>query len=157
VAVTTTLPVPSAPPAPGKKPHRWRPIAAVVVVAAAIGFLLLQVGDATVFFKTADEAVRDRASLGNHRFRLEGVVVSGSVQHIGDGLTFRVASKGVEVPVSFTGNEPPLFKQAQIPPPVVLEGRFQGDTFVSDKMLVKHTESYTKQHPARVNGSENQP
>ena len=150
-----TEPVPAAPAV--KKPHRWRPIAAVVVVAVAIGYLMLQVGDATVFFKTADEAVRDRAALGSHRFRLEGVVVTESVQHAGDHLTFRVASKSVEVPVSFSGDEPPLFKQAQVPPPVVLEGRFQGDTFVSDKMLVKHTESYTKQHPTRVDGSANNP
>ena len=148
-------PVPAAPPV--KKPHRWRPIAAVAVVAVAIGFLLLQVGNATVFFKTADEAVRDRATLGHRRFRLEGVVVTESVQHVGEHLTFRVTSKGVEVPVSFSGDEPPLFKQAQVPPPVVLEGRFEGETFVSDKMLVKHTESYTKQHPTRVNGQENTP
>ena len=56
-----------------------RLVAVVVVVAAAIGFLLWQgLGNATLYFKTADEAVRDRDELGDRRFRIEGAVVAGS-------------------------------------------------------------------------------
>ena len=34
--------------------------------------------------------------------------------------------------------------------PVVLEGRFQGDTFASDRIMVKHSEDYIAKHPTRV-------
>jgi cytochrome c-type biogenesis protein CcmE len=34
--------------------------------------------------------------------------------------------------------------------PVVLEGRFDGDTFASDRIMVKHSEDYVAKHPSRV-------
>ena len=132
---------------------------AAVVVLVALGFLVFQgLGNATVFFKTADEAVAQRAKLGAHRFRIEGTVVPGTVQDAGDAVTFRIASKGVEVPIVHHGDEPALFKTTTVPPPVVLEGHFAtgSNTFESDRIIVKHTESYTKQHPDRVSGSANQ-
>jgi cytochrome c-type biogenesis protein CcmE len=129
------------------------------VIVVALGFLVFQgLGNATVFFKTADEAVAQRAKLGAHRFRIEGTVVPNSVQEQGDAVVFRIASKGVEVPIVHHGDEPALFKSSTVPPPVVLEGRFAtgSDTFESDRIIVKHSESYTKQHPDRVTGSANQ-
>ena len=40
---------------------------------AVVGIRLFEgLGNATVYFKTADEAVRDRASMGTRRFRIEG-------------------------------------------------------------------------------------
>jgi cytochrome c-type biogenesis protein CcmE len=129
-------------------------IAAVVIVAAMVFLVFQGLGNATVYFKTADEAVRDRAKLGTHRFRIEGTVVSGSERTtIGNGLEFSIAANGVTVPVVHHGDEPPLFKDQLTPPPVVLEGRFEGDTFTSDRIIVKHSESYTEQHPERLSTS----
>jgi cytochrome c-type biogenesis protein CcmE len=34
--------------------------------------------------------------------------------------------------------------------PVVLEGRFTGDVFTSDRILVKHSETYIARNPERV-------
>jgi cytochrome c-type biogenesis protein CcmE len=119
-----------------------------VVVAGALGFLLLRgLGDATLYFRTADEAVAQRQSLGDRRFRIEGDVVAGTVAQSGDAVTFRIASKGVEVPVTHHGDPPELFKPGI---PVVLEGHFQGDGFASDRIMVKHSESYIADHPERV-------
>jgi cytochrome c-type biogenesis protein CcmE len=33
---------------------------------------------------------------------------------------------------------------------VVLEGRWQGEVFASDRMLIKHNEVYVEQNPDRV-------
>jgi cytochrome c-type biogenesis protein CcmE len=132
---------------------------AAAVILVALGFLVFQgLGNATVFFKTADEAVAQRAKLGTHRFRIEGTVVPNSVVENGDSVAFQIASKGVIVPIVHHGDEPALFKSATVPPPVVLEGHFaQGaDVFESDRIIVKHTESYTQQHPDRISGSANQ-
>jgi cytochrome c-type biogenesis protein CcmE len=128
--------------------QRRRLWAAGGVVVVALGFLVFQgLGNATVYFRTADEAVAQRQSLGDRRFRIEGTVVSGSVEESGGMVAFRIASKAVEVPVVHRGDPPELFKPGI---PVVLEGRFQGETFASDRMLVKHSESYVAEHPERV-------
>src|SRR5437868_864791 len=154
MAVTATAPAPPVKPR-GTFGSRRRVTVAAVVILAALGYLVFQgLGNATVYFKTADEAVRDKAKLGARRFRIEGTVVQGTERSMGDsGLAFTITSNGVNVPVLHSGDEPPLFKEATVPPPVVLEGRFQGDTFASDRIIVKHTESYTAQHPDRVTPS----
>ena len=45
------------------------------------------------------------------------------------------------------GGPPELFKPGI---PVVLEGRWQGDTYASDRIMVKHTEEYRAENPERV-------
>ena len=125
-------------------------VGAVLVVLVALGLVLAQgLGNATVYFRTADEAAAQRSQLGTRRFRIEGVVVPGSVHPSGQGVTFIIASRGVSVPVAHRGDPPELFK-AEIP--VVLEGHFspKDPTFRSDLLMVKHSESYQARHPERV-------
>ena len=118
------------------------------LLAAALGFLLIRgLGDATLYFRTADEAVAQRASLGERRFRIEGTVVPGSVREGDGGVAFRIVSKDVEVPVVHQGDPPELFRPGI---PVVLEGHFSGTHFASDRIMVKHSETYVAEHPERV-------
>jgi len=128
--------------------QRRRLWVAGAVVAVALGFLVFQgLGNATMYFRTADEAVAQRRSIGDDRFRIQGVVVAGSVSQLDDDVTFRIESKGVEVPVVHRGDPPELFRPGI---PVVLEGRFEGDRFDSDRILVKHSETYVADNPERV-------
>jgi cytochrome c-type biogenesis protein CcmE len=132
-------------PRPRSRTRLWLAGGAVVV---AVGFLLSRgLGDATVYFYTADEAVAKRASLGTHRFRIEGVVVGGSVRSTGDGVAFAIEENGVRARVRHQGDPPELF-QPDIP--VVLEGRWDGDVFASDRIMVRHTSEYRAEHPERV-------
>lgn len=118
------------------------------VVLAALGFLVAQgLGNATLYFRTADEAVAQRAELGDRRFRIEGDVVAGSVQQVGNDVSFVLTSKNVEVPVRHKGDPPELFRPGI---PVVLEGRFQGEHFSSDRIMVRHSETYVAENPDRV-------
>ncbi|MGI8810752.1 MAG: cytochrome c maturation protein CcmE [Acidimicrobiales bacterium] len=122
-----------------------------IVVLAALGFLVVQgLGNATLYFRTADEAVAQRDELGDRRFRIEGDVVDGTVRQTGNDVTFTLTSKSVEVPVRHKGDPPELFRPGI---PVVLEGRFQGDHFSSDRILVKHSETYVAENPERVTPS----
>ena len=122
-----------------------------IVVLAALGFLVFQgLGNATLYFRTADEAVAQRNELGDRRFRIEGDVVDGSVRQVGNDVSFTLTKKSVEVPVRHKGDPPELFRPGI---PVVLEGRFQGDHFSSDRMLVKHSETYVAENPERVTPS----
>jgi cytochrome c-type biogenesis protein CcmE len=128
--------------------HQRRLWIASVVILGALGFLVFRgLGNATVFFKTADEAVRDKGSLGTHRFRVEGVVVDGSVHPEGNDVLFKIANNGAVIDVLHTGDPPELFKPNI---PVVLEGRWAGDHYASDRIMVKHTESYRVKNPDRV-------
>jgi cytochrome c-type biogenesis protein CcmE len=131
----------------GNRRRRW---IALALVAAALLILVFQgLGNATVYFKTADEAVAQRAKLGGHRFRIEGTVQPG-VHQVGDATAFVIANNGANVSVLHHGDQPQLFKPGI---PVVLEGHFDASgTFASDLIMVKHTESYVAKHPDRVSG-----
>lgn len=119
-----------------------------IVVLAALGFLVFQgLGNATLYFRTADEAVAQRDQLGDRRFRIEGDVVDGSVRQVGNDVSFTLTKASVEVPVRHKGDPPELFRPGI---PVVLEGRFQGDHFSSDRILVRHSETYVAENPERV-------
>jgi cytochrome c-type biogenesis protein CcmE len=118
------------------------------VVVVALGYLVFQgLGNATLYFRTADEAVAQRGELGDRRFRIEGDVVDGSVRQVGNDVSFILTKNDVQVPVQHKGDPPELFRPGI---PVVLEGRFQDDYFSSDRILVKHSETYVAENPERV-------
>ena len=119
-----------------------------IVVLSALGFLVFQgLGNATLYFRTADEAVAQRAELGDRRFRIEGDVVDGSVRQVGNDVSFILTKNAVEVAVQHKGDPPELFRPGI---PVVLEGRFRGDHFASDRIMVRHSETYVAENPERV-------
>src|SRR5207245_11592140 len=98
-------------PAPGRSQGRRRLIIAGLVVLAALGFLVVRgLGNATLYFRTADEAVAQKQQLGDRRFRIEGAVTAGTVRQTGDRVSFTIESKGVSVPVQHQGDQPELFK-----------------------------------------------
>ncbi|MGH9268504.1 MAG: cytochrome c maturation protein CcmE, partial [Acidimicrobiales bacterium] len=114
----------------------------------ALSFLLWKgLDDATLYFRTADEALAQKASLGDRRFRIEGAVVAGSVQVRGDEVAFVIEENDGRVPVVHRGDPPELFRDMI---PVVLEGRFEGDVYRSDRIMVKHTNQYRAANPERV-------
>ena len=132
----------------GRTQGRRRLIIVGLVVLAALGFLVVRgLGNATLYFRTADEAVVQKQQLGERRFRIEGTVVAGTVRETTGGTAFNIESKGVVVPVNHQGAPPELFKPGI---PVVLEGHWQGSTYDSDLIMVKHSEQYRAKHPARV-------
>jgi cytochrome c-type biogenesis protein CcmE len=125
-----------------------------VVILAAIGFLVFKgITSAIVFFKTANEAVAQRTTLGNSTFQLEGMVLPGTVHSVhnrlGTTVAFVVEASGVKVSVTNTGSPPQLFQPGV---PVIVVGHFVGasDRFASDQILVKHSNSYIAAHPNRV-------
>ena len=149
--MTETAPT-SVAPAPRVRPakpasSKWRIAAVAFVVVAAIGFLMMKgLGDATVYFKTADEAVAQKSQLGTKRFRVEGLVLA-PVTEQADGVHFTIINAGERVDVVHHGDPPELFKPDI---PVVLEGHWQGNVYESDRIMVKHTSEYRAKNPDRV-------
>ncbi|HSQ95071.1 MAG TPA: cytochrome c maturation protein CcmE [Croceibacterium sp.] len=74
--------------------------------------------------------------------RLGGMVKVGSLKTASDGVTmhFVVDDGKTQVPVTFAGIAPDLFKEGS---GVVAEGHMRpGGTFVADNLLAKHDENY---------------
>jgi cytochrome c-type biogenesis protein CcmE len=92
------------------------------------------------FFFDPTQVAAGQAPPGE-RFRLGGMVTKGSVQRAPGSLEVRfvVSDFKHEVPVSYTGVLPDLFREGQ---GVVAHGRMQGSTFVADEVLAKHDEKY---------------
>ncbi len=136
--------------APRRRPllgSRRRQLIALLVIAGAVTFLLLEgLNNATVYFKTADQAVADKAALGSRQFRIEGTVEPG-VRQVGTTTDFSIYANGARVNVVDSADPPQLFKPGV---PVVLEGHWDGPVYASDQIMVKHTANYVEAHPERL-------
>jgi cytochrome c-type biogenesis protein CcmE len=147
---------------------RLVPALLVAVIAVAIVALFVNVlGDASLFFKNVDEAVRDRDELGSERFQVQGTVVDGSVAKTEldrmSAVRFTIAFNGVQADVVHIGDAAPLFKAGEA---VVLEGKWtkgsppqandvscsanDGWYFASDRMYAKHDSDYSSKEGDRL-------
>lgn len=126
------------------KPRQQRMLAvglAVVGVAIAAAFTLRAFQDNMMFFVDISDVVAgDYPKQRN--FRIGGLVVDGSVERQEGSLdlSFRVTDMNCELPVSYTGVLPDLFREGQ---GVVAHGRLgEEGIFVADKIMAKHDENY---------------
>lgn len=144
-----TAPAPAEPITPRRPRSRWA-YGALLLVLVGIGVVAYQaLSSASLYFYNADEAVEQRSELGDRRFRLQGSVLDDVEPTAAGGVTFTVKYHGVEVPVAHDGDPPELFEPGI---PVVLEGQWasSGDTFMSDRILVKHSEEYQAENGDRL-------
>lgn len=114
--------------------------AGVATLAVAAIMVLFALKDTIVFFHTPSDIAEKKIAAGI-RIRLGGLVANGSVQR-GQGTTvsFKVTDTLKEIPVTFTGVLPDLFREGQ---GVVAEGRLtDAGTFSADSVLAKHDENY---------------
>jgi len=134
-------------------------VALLVVVIAVAGFVMVKaLSSSTTFYRNVDEAVAQQSTLGTKRFRLQGMVVPGTIVRTGEGVSFEVAYNGAAINVNHVGDPPEMFKESEA---VLLEGHFIGDgsnTYDSDLMIIKHSEVYKEDEgqrlkEAEVNGS----
>ena len=61
---------------------------------------------------------------------------------------------GATATVEHSGSEPALFENTDIP--VVAEGQWKGDVFESERLVIKHDESYDEDNPDRIDAAKNQ-
>ncbi len=121
-----------------------------ILLVAIGGLLWLGLSSSLNYFETVSQAVSQRAKLGTSTIRLEGRVVKGSVKRTNEGARFSLSEGGQLVKVVNTGSPPELFKAGI---PVVAIGHFgpQGSMiFLSDSLMVKHSQNYIAAHPKRV-------
>ncbi len=127
-----------------KKPKRQRlffVVAGVCLMAGAVALALVALGDSVVFFHSPSDVAEKKIQAGK-KFRLGGLVETGSVGKLKDGvtITFKVTDCARSIPVQHRGVLPDLFREGQ---GVVAEGTLRADgVFVASRVLAKHDEKY---------------
>ncbi len=125
-----------------RRQRRMLFVAAASLAAIGIVVLMLQVFQQNLmYFHSPTEVVAGKTPEGA-RFRLGGLVKTGSVQRESGTLkvAFRLADCEHEVGVRYEGILPDLFREGQ---GVVVTGKLAGGgEFVADEVLAKHDENY---------------
>jgi len=124
---------------------RQKRLGFVVLGLLALGIITALVlnalkGNLSYFFSPT-EVVEGKAP-DNHVFRLGGLVVAGSLERGNQDLSVRflVTDNAHNVPVTYTGILPDLFKEGQ---GVIAQGKMDADgVFMADEVLAKHDENY---------------
>jgi cytochrome c-type biogenesis protein CcmE len=133
--------------------RRQRIVAAVIIVGA-LGFLIERgLANAIDYYLTANQAVAQRAQLGDNDFRIQGTVLPG-VHQVGTTLQFAITSHHVDVKVVSTGAPGQLFRVGM---PVVLDGHWQGDVYSSFQIMVQHGSTYVEAHPTKSKSAAGKP
>lgn len=143
--------------APRRRKSRPAAIAAFVVIAGALGYLIYGgVEENLVYFLTPNELVAKGEKAVDRPVRLGGQVVPGSVQWNAEALDlrFRVTDGAKEVLVHSKGAPPQMFRAGI---GVVVEGKYgRSGVFESHSLMVKHSNEYRAptpgdgEHPARL-------
>ena len=145
---------PVAPPATRSRARRRNLLVIAALGVCVVALLAQGLLGSLNYFKTVDEALAERTTIGTKEIRLEGVVKPHSISRTASGASFTLTGSQGQVFVISHGTPPQLF-QANIP--VVVVGHFDamsGDTFYGSQIMVKHSSSYVEQHPSRVRASD---
>jgi cytochrome c-type biogenesis protein CcmE len=113
-------------------------VGGVAVVSIAAALVLNALNSNIALYVTPSEVAAGKAPRDS-AFRIGGMVKEGSVRR--DNLTvhFVVTDTAKDIPVSYTGILPDLFKEGK---GAVVQGRFQDGQFAASEVLAKHDENY---------------
>jgi cytochrome c-type biogenesis protein CcmE len=122
-----------------------RYVVALVVCVGAIVWMVTSLSTNLNYMEPVSAAVRDRASQGTDTLRIGGVVKPGSIDRSArTGAIFALTDGDTTVQVHLSSEPPSLFSECT---PVVVQGRWKGQTFVGDSVLVRHGSTYdSKKH-----------
>ena len=126
---------------PARKKRLGLILLMIAGVATGIGFALKAMNENIMFFLTPSEVVAGKAPT-DKLFRMGGMVVDGSVNRPGDGLTvhFDLTDNEQAVTVQFAGILPDLFREGQ---GIIANGKLnEAGDFVAEEVLAKHDETY---------------
>ena len=113
-------------------------VGAVLVLGVAVALVLKAFRSNLVFFYTPSQVIKGEAPK-DRAFRIGGLVKAGSLQRRDIVARFIVTDTVNEIPVSYRGILPDLFKEGR---GVVAEGKWSGTGFTATEVLAKHDENY---------------
>jgi len=126
---------------PARKKRLGLILLMVIGVAVGVGLALKSLDQNIMFFFTPSEVISGKAPR-NKLFRMGGMVVEGSVNRPGDGLTvkFDLTDNEQRITVQYAGILPDLFREGQ---GIIANGKLnESGEFVAEEVLAKHDENY---------------
>ncbi|GAA5171448.1 cytochrome c maturation protein CcmE [Viridibacterium curvum] len=114
---------------------------ALALLGGATTLVLNAFNDNLVFFFTPTEVADGKVPKGQN-FRVGGMVESGSIERLEDGLTvrFTITDTAKTLPVVYKGALPDLFKDGK---GAVAQGKMDDSgLFIASEVLAKHDENY---------------
>lgn len=119
----------------------------VVVAAVCLGAVAWMVvgglASNIVYLRPVSEAVERRESDGERKFRMGGEVVPGTIVDEGGVVRFEMSDGEATARAVYEGTTPDLFDDRA---PVVCEGRWSGETFACDRVLIRHGNEYDDEY-----------
>ncbi len=121
-----------------------------IAVLFVAGFLIYRaMSTGLVYFITPSEYAQTPEKYASRRIQLGGIVKPDSLTVDDKNLlvTFTITDTYQDYFVTYRGGPPELLRPGT---GVVIEGRFEGETFVSDEVKVKHSEVYEPPKPGEA-------
>jgi cytochrome c-type biogenesis protein CcmE len=126
---------------PTRKRRLYAILSIVVGVAATVALALTAFQENLLYYFSPSEVHAGEVPQGRN-IRVGGMVVQGSVDRPGQGLTvkFVLTDYAQEVTVEYEGILPDLFREGQ---GIIAQGKLdERNTFVASEVLAKHDENY---------------
>lgn len=133
--------------------NKWKLLVVVAALVGVSGLLVSGLQSGTTYYLTVEEALAREASQPGQRFRIAGNVAPGSIddQPTQFRLAFLVEDEGGRIPVVYEGPRPDNLQDGG---GVVVEGRFQGETFHAETLMVQCASKYeagdSAEHPTEI-------
>jgi len=121
-----------------RKNRLWNLITILLLSAGGISLILFSLNSKLDLFYTPSEMLQADIKSG-YRIKLGGMVKNGSIKRDGTIIRFLVTDFIKEVPVTFEGVPPDLFKEDS---GVVILGYFLNGMFEAEEIFAKHDENY---------------
>jgi cytochrome c-type biogenesis protein CcmE len=141
---------PDTPPPSGRRRRKWLPIVVLAGVLVASGVIVTQfLRSAVDYYCNVDEVGQRSGCDNDRRLRVQGVVQRGTVVSSGGDTDFVIAFNDSAIDVRYDGEPGGIFKECI---PVVVHGRFDvaSQTFLGDRVEVKHSDEYVSVNDARL-------
>lgn len=114
-------------------------IGALIAIGVAVFLILNALNSNIALYVTPSEVAAGKAPQGQV-FRIGGMVKEGSVKRDGITVNFVITDLVKDIPVSYTGILPDLFKEEK---GAVIQGRLNSNgQFIASEVLAKHDENY---------------
>lgn len=132
---------------------KWKLLVVVAALVGVSGLLVSGLQSGTTYYLTVEEALAREAVQPGQRFRIAGTVTPGSIdeQPTQFRLAFVVEEEGSRMPVLYEGPRPDNLQDGV---GVVVEGRFQGETFHAETLMVQCASKYEagerSEHPTEI-------
>ncbi len=138
--------------ATNRKKRRWKPIALLVVVLGAGGVIVTQfLTSAIDYYCNVDEVGVRSGCEGDRRLRVQGSVEEDSLKQAAGVTTFSLSFNDETLDVRYDGDPGGVFQECI---PVVAHGRMVNGLLLSDRIEVKHSNTYVAANEARIDDAE---